>query len=181
MSRAVANGIARNGENIHAPNLLSWVFEKTPKAVNCTLLPQTKLIAGKPEHPYYIKIRRRLKAFDASRLHWTVRCPMDISNRALIRNWASNRVKQAFIRELRDAGWQSDGLPRPGASKDNLKGALLMILSKREKTLVLTATYDQVRDEVRRILDDIVERQAQDQPSTRRKHGSAVRPRMAKE
>ncbi|KAK3711567.1 hypothetical protein LTR37_009558 [Vermiconidia calcicola] len=115
----------------------------------------TRDIASDPSHPLYLRTQRRLQTFDPNILHWNVICPLDVSKKAVVRNWTRRRVKEAFKAELKARGLESDGKfvedGRRGA-----KGALMMVVDKRKAAEIIQATGQEVREEcgwvVRKIL-----------------------------
>lgn len=126
-------------------------FARNPGPINITtLIPTQTFVDPRSVHPYRIRTQRKLQAFDASKLHWTVSVPVDVSKSAYIRNRVGRRVREAFRQELRRAGWESDGRVVPSGDGEgvktpsfNLSGALKLGLVK--DSFALTATIEEVR------------------------------------
>lgn len=150
-----AGQAARNS----APNLLRLVYERNPRPFNCTTLEPTKSFAEDTSHPLHIKTQRRLDQFDPAKLHWRVRCPIDVSKKVVIRRWAIRRFQVAFLKQLREAGFDSDGAlleklqPWHGKRRSALTGAALMILPKDSRSL--KADDRTVDESCRAVLEDV--------------------------
>lgn len=152
---------ARNAiKNVTAPKpprkpLFHFVFHTTPKALNNPIRwTMTQQIASDPAHPLHIRTQRRLTAFDPNKLHWTVKAPVDLSKKAIVRNWAVRRVKEAFRLELENSGWTKDGQVLGENVKEGLKGALCVYLGK--DAMVVMASWDDVRKECAWLVQKIV-------------------------
>jgi len=145
--------------------LLSFRYEPNPGPINCTTLLPTKDFATDNAHPFHIRVNRKLEAFDPNKLHWRAQCPVDVSNKGFIRNWAAKRVRNAFLRSLKDGGLHRDGslvgrqhdteVGSPG--KRRLSGALLMILQKDDITL--TASKEEVQRAAQWVLHSVLKQQ----------------------
>ncbi|KAF2160139.1 hypothetical protein M409DRAFT_29434 [Zasmidium cellare ATCC 36951] len=145
------------------PNaLLRYLYDPYPNAINYTTFASTRAIAEDPYHPYHIRTRRRLEAFDPSKLHWRVHVPMDVSKKSAIRNWAKKRVRRAIERELERGGFETDGGVKDGGEGEGMRGALLVILSKDPKA-ALPFTDEQVKGDVATLLESVRERQRRGQ------------------
>lgn len=83
-------------------------------------------------------------------MHWTVKAPVELSKKAIVRNWAVRRVKAGFRAELKVRGWGKDGSrllakESGGEGEVGLKGALCVWLGKDAG--VVTAGWEEVRKE----------------------------------
>ncbi|KAK4548303.1 hypothetical protein LTR36_010173 [Oleoguttula mirabilis] len=143
--------------------LLTFTYQPNPGPVNCTTLRPTIDFATDDFHPFHIRTKRKLDAFDPTKLHWRVQCPTDVSSKSLIRNWATKRLRNAFAQRLLEGGWEKDGSPlkRQGdggsaVHKESLSGALLMVLHKSDITL--TASKEAVQYSARWVLDLMLRR-----------------------
>lgn len=128
--------------------LLTFKYYPSPTALhNPVLLHTTRDFASDPSHPFHIRTRRRLADFDPKAFHWRVQCPVDVSKKAFIRNWAVRRVRRAVREEL--AG---RGLGAEGAGEEGKCGGALLIVLNRTGERTLTAKWEDVRREVRGVL-----------------------------
>lgn len=152
-----------------ARRLLFINFERNAQPINVTTLrPTLNFTDPNSTHPYAIRTKRKLSAFDASKLHWAVSTPLDLSKSAYIRNRAARRVREAFRRELHRAGWDSEGrrLAEGGEEggegtqrgwKGRLSGALKLGLVK--DSFALTASEEEVRMNVAWALRTVISKQ----------------------
>jgi len=185
---AAATGTARGPLKPppHPPQqqYLRFLYEANPGPINRTTLNSTKDFANDPSHPFHIKTHRKLKAFDPKKLHWRVQCPVDVSRRAFIRNWAAKRVKAAIAQRLKGPGGKQEESGNDGhgqkstavGSSSNklsradgdyarpyahgLSGALVILLPKDGK-MALTATKAQVEASVEWVLGEVTRLQAE--------------------
>ncbi|KAK5129031.1 hypothetical protein LTR85_000364 [Meristemomyces frigidus] len=147
--------------------LLTFRYEPFPGRFNCTTLKPTTDYDADHAHPFHTRTKRKLDAFDATKLHWRVQCPTDVSSKSFIRNWAAKRLRNALALRLREEGWDKDGAPlrtleesgdggqATGTQKrEALSGALLMILQKSDITL--TASKEEVWQSARWVLDTVL-------------------------
>ena len=111
--------------------LFHHIYEPHPRSLNCTNYKSTLTHAHEPSHPLHTRTRRRMAAFDPQTFHWTVKCPVDVSKKTVVRNWVTRRVREAFRLELGRVGVE-------------LKGALCIRLKKEGKEVV-TASGEEVR------------------------------------
>ena len=140
--------------------MLHYKFEPNPKPLNCCTYSSTKSFAEEPDHPLHIRTRRRLAAFNPNILHWTVKCPLELSKKAVVRNWSVRRVKEAFKEELRKGGWDKEGKATAvDEEKVALKGALCIHLNKNKR--VVEASGEEVRTQCSWVLRKVVEAQGQ--------------------
>lgn len=153
--------------------LFNYIFEPNPKPLNCAVYATTRAIAEDPAHPFHIRTTHRLKAFDASKLHWNVKCPYDMSKKAVVRNWAAKRVKVAFREVMAKRGWAKDGarLDQAGPKEVQeemripLKGAMVINLNKDRS--ILTASIEEVRRQCELVLSGVVARQGLERKNSR--------------
>jgi len=181
---ATAKGPLRTPPHPPQQQYLRFIYDANPRPINCTTLTSTKDFANDPSHPFHIRTQRRLQAFDPKKLHWRVQCPMDVSRRAFVRNWAVKRVKTAIAQRLgaRDGKQEENGsgvggrestasgsssyevsrsdgdYARPDAH--GLSGALVVLLPKDSK-LALTATKAQVEASAEWVLEQVARQQAE--------------------
>jgi hypothetical protein len=148
-------------------------YEKNPQPINVTtLFPTTTFADPRGNHPHYIKTTRRLRQFDPTKLHWTVAAPVDLSKSAFVRKTAARRVREAFQQELRREGWGPDGRRRAEGGADgnvrsfDLSGALRMGLVK--DAFAVTATSEEVKENVRSAVSTLLRLHGQDEPKQRR-------------
>ena len=147
--------------------LFNYIFEANPKPLNCAVYTPTRAIAEDPAHPFHTRTMRRLDAFDASKFYWNVKCSIDVSKKAVVRNWAVRRVRVALREVMAKQGWANDGTllneRRERISEEGmkrpLKGALAINLNKDRS--VLMATGDDVRRQCEWVLRAVVARQAE--------------------
>lgn len=149
-----------------APNFLGFIFQPSPKPINCCTQFTTREYLANPSHPYHIKVSRRMAAFDASKLHWSVGAVLDVAKKRVVRSWVTRRVREAVREELKSRGWARDGsvlaqdeLAGIGKGKEPLRGALKIFMATDRRQAVITATGDEVRENVRAILNEVVRRQ----------------------
>ncbi|KAM0712177.1 hypothetical protein Q7P37_011271 [Cladosporium fusiforme] len=141
------------GSKMPTANRLFFInFERHPEPLNVATFQTTRNFADpRSNHPYHIRTVRRVRAFDASKLHWFVNVPADVSRSAFIRNRAGRRVREAFRAELRKAGWDSDGRRIEAAVAGgpavppvaDLSGALKLGLVK--DSFAVTATPEEIQ------------------------------------
>jgi hypothetical protein len=113
------------------PDLFHFGFERNPRPINIATLFTTSMFADPgSRHPFHIRTVRRLKDFDATKLHWRVSSPMDLSKSGFVRDKAAKRVRQAFKDELKHMGWDAEGRRLPqteetvAAREFDLSGAI---------------------------------------------------------
>lgn len=137
------------------PRLFIFQFDASPKRLdNPVNWSSTQSIATDPSHPFYIRTRRRLAKFDPNKLYWTVKAPVDLSKKAIVRNWAVRRAKEAFRLELERLGWTKDGQVIEQHGKRSLKGALSVLLNKDAS--IVKADWEHVRKECGLLVQRIV-------------------------
>lgn len=158
-ARATHAASKKVGQNVARPTqLIHYTFEPNPKPINCCTYFATKTFAEEVDHPLHIQTQRRLEAFDADVLHWTVKCSLELSKKAVVRNWAVRRVKEAFRAELRKKGWNKDGTPNDVVERRRqLKGALCIRVNKNKH--ILEANGEEVRNQCSWVLRKVVEAQ----------------------
>lgn len=88
-------------------------------------------------------------------LYWKIQCGKFVSHKAVVRNWARRRVREAFREALTDRGFDFNGVPlsqdsRYGYRKD-LHGSLVMSCN----TAMLTASATQLRNDAVLIVDGL--------------------------
>ena len=140
--------------------LLHYIFEPNPKPINCCTYTSTKTFAAERDHPLHIRTQRRLRDFDPEILHWTVKCPLELSKKAVVRNWAVRRVKEALRDELGAKGWDGDGRvigESDVGEKLGLKGALCILLNKNKR--VMEASGEEVKSQCSRVLRKVLQAQ----------------------
>lgn len=147
-------------------NFLGLIFEPSPKPFNCSNHHTTAELLENPGHPYYVRVKRRIDSFDPSKLYWTVNAHVDVAKKRVVRSWAKRRVEVAFAEELRARGWGSDGAVltvgkdgRGNERKQALRGALRVFMASDRRKEILTATGEEVRANVRSILETVVRKQ----------------------
>lgn len=134
-------------------------YERHPGPINVTTAASTVGVATSP-HPLQIRTRRRHRDFDAGVLHWRVNAPADLSKSAFVRDRVKRRVREAFLAELKDRGWQTDGsVSHTGdaagkVQETPLKGAAMLALLKDD--FVIEAPMHEVRKQVSWAVDRLV-------------------------
>lgn len=142
-------------------HFLYFIHEPQPKPINCTTYPATRSILSDPSHPLHIRTQRRIAAFDPHALHWNVIVPLDVSKKAVVRNWVRRRVGEAFKKILREQG-----------EGRRVQGAVSMRVRPEMAAVAMTATGEDVEREVERVVGAIVSRGRSD---WRRGDGSSVK------
>lgn len=134
-------------------------FEPNPDTTNCTTFPITTTILADHTHPLYIPIKRRISAFDPTKLAWAIRCPSSLSRKRTVRMWVMKRIREAFLAELKHNGFDRTGsrtsVPNTSAYYDGphqLSGALCIFA----KESALTAPSEEIRDGCSHILQRLV-------------------------
>ncbi|KAK0257714.1 hypothetical protein B0A54_15370 [Friedmanniomyces endolithicus] len=183
-----STGAAAAATGPHKPprqqQYLRFIYDANPRPTNITTLTSTKDFANDPSHPFHIRTHRSLQAFDRKKLHWRVQCPMDVSRRAFVRNWAVKRVKAAIAQRLGASDGKQEESGGGGDERENrneekstigtsradgdharpnalgLSGALVVLLPKDGK-LALTATKEQVEASARWVLEEVARLQAE--------------------
>ena len=156
--------------------LFHYVFQPNPKPINCCTFNSTKMFASEPDHPLHIRTQRRLAAFNPNVLHWTVKAPLELSKKAVVRNWAIRRVKAAFREELKRKGWDVEGKPLGGGEgewKQPLRGALCVHLLKNQSIIV--ASGEGVKQQCSWLLRKVVAAQARTNGSRGREAENGVK------
>lgn len=153
-----------------APKLLRFIFQPTPSAINCCTQNTTIEYLENWAHPYHIRTKRRLAAFDPDRLHWSVGANVEVAKKRVVRSWVKRRVEAAVRAELKDRGWRSDGTVVAAKGEEAvtgariarapIKGALKIFMPKDNRKEVITASGEEVRQNVRAILNEVVRKQA---------------------
>jgi hypothetical protein len=124
-------------------------------------------IAANPTHPLHITQRRLLKQRKKEGLLWHTTTGVDVSKSSCVRHWALRRLRQAFVEELRDKGYDESGkcvdfskiedgyvrrVVQSGRCVD-MQGSVRM---HGVPTLV-PAKYETVKEEIRGIVDALVQ------------------------
>jgi hypothetical protein len=140
----------------HPSDLLAMQYEARPRPIkNCATLLPTQLIYDDPAHPFHSHVVEKAKNFNASKLHWRVQCPVDVSNKGFIRVWAAKRMKYAILEKLKEAGFEKDGSVAGNRGELGLRGALLVMLRKSDKTI--TASKDEVSESAGWVVQKVME------------------------
>ena len=142
---------------LHSPcGLIRIHYEPFPGPLNCTSFPSTRDFAADPSHPFHIRTLRRLEDFDATKLHWRVQCPVDVSKKAYVRGVVGRKWRNAFRRALvgeeggpkgLEDGAHEGGSVAVRSKYEGLSGALLVLLAKDSKK-ILTASGQQMDESV---------------------------------
>lgn len=137
-------------------------YEPRPSAINATTFVATQLMNQDPTHPFHIPVRRRLKAFDGTKLTWSVRCPATFSHKRVVRSWIKRKVRAAFEDALRQRGLDRDGRPLPGAERatagggdGHLGGALAVIVND----VATTASRTDITEACASVIDAALRKQ----------------------
>lgn len=142
--------------------LFAYTYEPIAKPMNITTFQTTRLNATDPSCPFYIKLRRRMAAFDNNTLVWRVHVPLVVSKRATVRRWAIKRVREAINKELKARGFHRDGSLINGEGADGsrgLRGALLVKLPN-DSEKALRTKYEEVEIYARWLIGQIMDRQS---------------------
>ena len=153
-----------------SPTFLRFIFQSNPDPINCCTHETTREYFENCNHPYHIKTARKLAAFDRNKLHWSAHAHIEVSKKKVVRSWVKRRVEEAIRAELKERGWAPDGtvLERDTSVDDTevrhatspLKGALRIYMATDRRKEVVTATGEDVRRDVRAILNEVVRRQS---------------------
>ncbi|KAF1348617.1 hypothetical protein BDV97DRAFT_399185 [Delphinella strobiligena] len=143
---------------------IQYRFEPNPNAINCTTFPSTRTILADHAHPLYKPFKRRISAWDPTKLVWASRCPSSLSRKRTVRMWVMKRIREAFLAELKHNGFDrtgtraslSDPSAQPKAPRQ-LSGALCIVA----KQSVLTAPFDEIRHGCSRLLHMLIKAQHQ--------------------
>lgn len=87
-------------------------------------------------------------------LYWKIQCGKSVSARAVVRNWARRRVREAFREALTDRGFDFKGVPLSQDSyglRKALQGSLVMSCN----AAMLTASATQLRNDAVLIVDGL--------------------------
>ena len=124
-------------------------------------------VAANPTHPLHITQRRLLKQRKREGLLWHTTTGVDVSKSSCVRHWALRRLRQAFVEELRNKGYDESGkcvdvskiedgyvrrVVQSGRCVD-MQGSVRM---HGVPTLV-PAKYETVKEEIREIVDALVQ------------------------
>lgn len=125
-------------------------------------------IATNPSHPLYISQRRRQQEHKKEGLWWHATNGIDISKSGCVRTWARRRLRQAFVEELRDKGYDEMGKL---VNKNAMQGRSdVMNVLRLERSIDLTgslrmhgvgplipARFETVKEEMRGIVDALIQ------------------------
>lgn len=140
----------------HPSTLIHFRYNPQPVPIHniATLFP-TRDIYNDPSHPLYTRIVRRAAAFDATKLHWRVQCPVSVSGSGFVRRWVERRMRRAIIQALEQGGWKKDGGLIVEGDGRGLKGALLVVLEK-DANVVLNADKEKVKAAAEWVVRNVV-------------------------
>ncbi|KAF2130926.1 hypothetical protein P153DRAFT_365551 [Dothidotthia symphoricarpi CBS 119687] len=107
-------------------------------------------------HPLNEAQRRRQREWKKEGLWWHATTGVDLSKSSCVRAWARRRLRNAVTEELKARGYDEKGKPLDGASvkgKSDLTGSLRL----HAQLPLLPATYVDVKEEVGKVLDMLLE------------------------
>ncbi|PSN68921.1 hypothetical protein BS50DRAFT_572102 [Corynespora cassiicola Philippines] len=153
-------------------SLVAHAIKKQKRVVfNVSHSPQYKTfiinrIVTEPNHPLYVLKKRAAEQRKKEGLWWHVVVYNTLSKSSVVRSWARRRVRNAFIEELKERGFNDKGiLVNPGSVKwanldsalnqgkeISLKGSLKFQLNAPS----VSAKYADVRKEMSSIVDALV-------------------------
>jgi hypothetical protein len=141
------------------------LFKLSYSPLHTSLLPNH--IATNTSHPLNITQRRIRKARKEEGLWWHTTSGTDVSKSSCVRHWAQRRLRQAFVEELRDKGYDESGkmvnveriqdsyvrrVVKSGRPMD-MAGSLRM----HGVPLLVPAKYEKVKEEVKAIVGALVQ------------------------
>lgn len=165
------------------PTLFHFLYERQPRPLNVATPPGVRSAATSPYHPFHVKMRRVLAAFDPARLHIGVGVPTALSRSGCVRNRVVKRVRNALLEELQAKGWNWDGTVRGEKAREcdgegegeeskgagrwrsgdtasfELSGAYKVVLSAAP--MIIHASYAALREDCGRMVRKMVENQVE--------------------
>lgn len=154
--KTATESLAKGSSNLPP---FTYNFSRTADRSMTNSWVTTHFILQDERHPLHIGEHRKLAGWDPDRLHWAIKHPNNLNKKKVVRTWASRRVKEALIAELRNHGWDREGraldTEAVGQSEKSLKGTLNVLLSDA----AITAPYSSIVDQCRRALDKVFENQ----------------------
>ncbi|KAJ4994429.1 hypothetical protein SVAN01_00258 [Stagonosporopsis vannaccii] len=125
-------------------------------------------IATNPAHPLYISQRRRQREHKKDGLWWHATNGTDISKSGCVRTWARRRLRQAFVEELKAAGYDATGKLVNATAMQDRTDVMNVLRLGRSVDLsgslrmhgigpLVPAKFETVKEEVRGIIEALVQ------------------------
>ena len=111
-----------------------------------------------PEHVLYLPTKQRYNERPRDTLWWNISCNQ-LKYKAVVRSWATRRIKKAFIEALYDMGLNEDGQVRMDGAQKVSKGSpgLTGTLQMKGHDGAITTTTEDVRQQMRLLVHALVE------------------------
>ncbi|KAJ4340587.1 hypothetical protein N0V95_007462 [Ascochyta clinopodiicola] len=125
-------------------------------------------IATNASHPLYIVQRRHKQEHKKEGLWWHATNGVDISKSGCVRTWARRRLRQAFVEELKQRGYDETGKLVDSSAMQDRRDVMNVVGLGRSVDLsgslrmhgvapLIPAKFEAVKEEVRGIVDALVQ------------------------
>ncbi|KZM18697.1 uncharacterized protein EKO05_0006647 [Ascochyta rabiei] len=125
-------------------------------------------IAANPSHPLYLVQRRRKQELKKEGLWWHATNGIDISKSGCVRTWARRRLRQAFVEELKQKGYDETGKLVDAAAMQDRRDVMNVVRLGKSVDLtgslrmhgvgpLIPAKFETVKDEVRGVIDALIQ------------------------